>query len=110
MTWDIDALFKHVKRGIKAAFEKYRDIQSVAIDTWGCDYVLLGKENELRPVFAYRDGRTGDVIDSVHSIVPFERLYAATGIQFQPFNTIYQLYADKVCGRLNVVTDCLMIP
>ena len=110
LTWDIDALFKHIKRGIKAAFEKYRDIQSVAIDTWGCDYVLLGKENELRPVFAYRDGRTGDVIDSVHSIVPFERLYAATGIQFQPFNTIYQLYADKVCGRLNGVTDFLMIP
>ena len=42
--------------------------------------------------------------------VPFEELYARTGIQFQPFNTIYQLYADKLAGRLDGVTDFLMIP
>ena len=62
------------------------------------------------PCLAYRDSRTKSVIDEVHSIIPFEELYSKTGIQFQPFNTIYQLYEDKKRGRLSVVTDFLMIP
>ena len=50
------------------------------------------------------------VIPQAHEIVPFEELYARTGIQFQPFNTIYQLYTDKLAGRLEGATDFLMIP
>lgn len=108
--WDIDALFENVKRGIAAAFKKYPGIGSIAVDTWGCDYVLLTADGEKRPVYSYRDNRTEGTVDAVHSLVPFEKLYAATGIQFQPFNTVYQLYADKICGRLRGVTDFLMIP
>jgi len=67
-------------------------------------------EKEVLPVYAYRDERTLKVIDEVHSLVPFEKLYEKTGIQFQPFNTIYQLYDDKVEGRLDGVTDFLMLP
>lgn len=110
LIWDIDGLFSSVKEGIKAAFKEYPEIASLAIDTWGCDYVLIGKEGENRPVYAYRDGRTTDVIDEVHAKVPFEELYSRTGIQFQPFNTIYQLYDDKKCGRLDKASDFLMIP
>lgn len=62
------------------------------------------------PCLAYRDSRTKSVIDEVHSIIPFEELYSKTGIQFQPFNTIYQLYEDKKRGRLSSATDFLMIP
>ena len=66
--------------------------------------------NPLSPVYAYRDSRTQAVLDEVHSILPFAQLYARTGIQFQPFNSIYQLYADKKAGRLAQAEDFLMIP
>ena len=74
------------------------------------DYVLLKKDEPIYPVYAYRDSRTQAVLDEVHGIVPFETLYARTGIQFQPFNTVYQLYADKKTGRLAQADDFLMIP
>ena len=70
---------------------------------------MKGKD-EVYPVYAYRDSRTEKVIDEVHSIVPFEKLYEHTGCQFQPFNTVYQLYDDLKQGRLEGVTDFLMIP
>ena len=59
---------------------------------------------------AYWGSRTEAVIPKVHEKVPFSELYRRTGCQFQPFNSIYQLYADKVAGRLDGGTDFLMIP
>ena len=67
-------------------------------------------DQEVYPVYAYRDNRTEKVIDEVHAIMPFEQLYERTGCQFQPFNTVYQLYDDLILGRLEGVTDFLMIP
>ena len=110
LTWDINALLEHVKQGIAIAKEKYPEIKSLSIDTWGVDYVLLRGDEEVRPCYAYRDSRTEAVIPKVHEKFSFTRLYRHTGIQFQPFNTIYQLYADKLAGRLEGVTDFLMIP
>ena len=110
LTWDIDALLGHVKAGIAIAKEKHPRIESLSIDTWGVDYVLLKGDEDLRPCYAYRDGRTEAVIPQVHEKLPFSELYRRTGIQFQPFNTVYQLYADKLAGRLEGVTDFLMIP
>ena len=110
LVWDIDGLFASVREGIKVAFGQYSEIASIAIDTWGCDYVLIGEDGERRPVYAYRDDRTSDIMDEVHGHMSFEKLYSRTGIQFQPFNTIYQLYSDKAEGRLDKITDFLMIP
>ncbi len=110
LVWDIDALLFHVKAGIAAAKAEFPDIVSLSIDTWGVDYVLLQGNEEIRPVYAYRDSRTEAVIPQVHEILPFSALYAKTGCQFQPFNSIYQLYTDKLTGRLDGVTDFLMIP
>ena len=110
LTWDIDALLSHVKKGVAAALEKYPRIESLSVDTWGVDYVLLRGDETVYPCYAYRDGRTEAVIPQVHEKIPFSALYRRTGIQFQPFNTIYQLYADKLAGRLEGVTDFLMIP
>jgi rhamnulokinase len=107
---DVKTLRENVLNGIRAAFEKYPKIGSIAIDTWGVDYVLLRGEEEVLPVYAYRDKRTEEAIGEVHRRVPFEKLYERTGIQFQPFNTVYQLYADKQAGRLDGVTDFLMLP
>ena len=110
LVWDIDNLFKNVKKGIKRALSKYPQIQSLAIDTWGVDYVLMTDSGPFMPCLAYRDSRTKSVIDEVHSTIPFAELYSKTGIQFQPFNTVYQLYEDKKRKRLSVATDFLMIP
>lgn len=109
LIWDVDALLYHVKAGIAEAKKQY-DIGSLSIDTWGVDYVLMKGDEEVLPVYAYRDSRTEAVIPKVHEVIPFSELYRRTGCQFQPFNTVYQLYADKLAGRLKGVTDFLMIP
>jgi rhamnulokinase len=110
LTWDIDALYRSVISGIREAFSLYPRIESLSIDTWGVDYVLMRGDEEIYPVYAYRDSRTESVIPAVHGIIPFSELYERTGCQFQPFNTVYQLYADKLSGRLDEATDMLMIP
>lgn len=110
LVWDIEALFSNVLLGIKEAFRQYPKIESLSVDTWGVDYVLLDGKREILPVYAYRDGRTEAVIPKVHEIISFSELYSLVGCQFQPFNTIYQLYDDKLNGRLDKATDMLMIP
>ena len=110
LTWDISALIEYVKLGIDTALERYSRIESLAIDTWGVDYVLLRDNCEVLPCYAYRDSRTEAIIPEVHVRMPFSELYRRTGCQFQPFNTVYQLYCDKVSGRLECVTDILMMP
>ncbi len=110
LIWDIEELFLNVLEGIKAAFSKYKAIESVAIDTWGVDYVLLKDGKEILPAYAYRDSRTEAVIPKVHGLIPQSELYKKTGIQFQPFNTVYQLYCDKLSGRLDDADCFLMMP
>lgn len=109
LIWDIEGLLGHVKAGIDKALAKY-EIESLAIDTWAVDYVLMKGDQEVMPCYSYRDSRTKPVISEVHNLMSFSELYQRTGIQFQPFNTIYQLYSDKLAGRLDDVTDFLMVP
>ena len=109
LTWDISSLLSEVKKGIDVALSLY-PVKSLSIDTWGVDYVLLSCDKVIEPVFAYRDHRTDEVIDTVHNIMPFKELYKRTGIQFQSFNTIYQLYWDSINDRLSDATEFLMIP
>jgi len=110
LTWNIERILTEVKAGIKAALSKYADIKSLSIDTWAVDYILMRGDDAVFPCYAYRDNRTESVIAAVHERMPFSKLYSLTGIQFQPFNSIYQLYADKLSGRLDGVTDFLMVP
>ncbi len=110
LVWDIEALYSSVLEGIKEAFCLYPKIESLSIDTWGVDYVLLRDDKEILPVYAYRDQRTEAVIPKVHEIIPFSEQYRRVGCQFQPFNSIYQLYDDKLTSRLDIATDMLMIP
>ncbi len=110
LVWDIEALGANVREGIRKAFCKYSEIESVSIDTWGVDYVLLNGNKPVLPCYAYRDSRTEQAIKDVHAIIPFSELYAKTGIQFQSFNTVYQLYDDLCRGRLESATDFLMMP
>ncbi len=110
LVWNMDALTAHVRRGIEEAKAQFGNIRSLSVDTWGVDYVLLKGEEEILPCFAYRDARTQRVIPGVHEKLPFAELYRRTGIQFQPFNTVYQLCDDLARGRLEEATDFLMIP
>ena len=110
LVWDLELLLDQVKTGIDRALEAFPQIESLSIDTWGCDYVLLRGDAEVLPCYAYRDWRTEAVHEAVHAAVPFSELYRRTGCQFQPFNTIYQLCADRAEGRLEGVTAFLMIP
>ena len=110
LIWDIHALVESVKAGIDEALKQFPKIESLSIDTWGVDYVLLQGDREVMPVYAYRDSRTEAVLPKVHEIIPFSTLYSRTGCQMQPFNSIYQIYSDKLAGRLDDVTDLLMIP
>ena len=111
LVWDIESLFSEVLNGIKKCGEIGKIPKSIAIDTWGVDYVLLDEnKKEIKPCYCYRDGRTNTVVDEVESLVSPARLYAKTGIQKQNFNTIYQLYADKKNGRLQNTKYFLMMP
>ncbi len=110
LVWDAKSLVLEVKAGIVSALAAFDNIVSLSIDTWGVDYVLLKGDEEIYPIYAYRDSRTEAVIPQVHEKMPFRELYRHTGCQFQPFNTIYQLYDEKLNGRLEGVTDMLMMP
>ncbi len=71
-------------------------LESIGVDTWGVDYALLDKRGELiENPYHYRDTRTDGIMDAVFERIPREEIYAVTGIQFLPFNTLYQLYAAR---------------
>lgn len=110
LVWDMERLFGEVKRGIALAVKRYGRIESLSVDTWGVDYVLMHGDEEILPVYAYRDSRTDASSAAVHDIIPHSELYSRTGTQFNKFNTVYQLYADKLAGRLDGATDLLYIP
>ncbi|MBR4910065.1 MAG: rhamnulokinase [Clostridia bacterium] len=111
LCWDIDQLTKNVIAGIKKCGELGKIPETVAIDTWGVDYVLLGKDKKpIEPVYAYRDARTAGVPEQVFGIISKKELFARNGIQSINFNTVYQLYADKLSGRMDAAEHFLMIP
>ena len=111
LKWDIDRLWEEILCGLAKAHELGKIPQTVGIDTWGVDYVLLDDQNTpIEGAYCYRDSRTDLSIPKVHSIIPFETLYAKTGIQFSTFNTVYQLYHDRMSGRLDRAAAFLMLP
>lgn len=111
LVWDLKHLVREVKSGIAKCKVAGKIPTTVAIDTWGVDYVLLDENGqEIMPAVSYRDSRTNDAVSKVESIIPAEELYLKTGIQKQNFNTIYQLYADKLSGKLRNAKHFLMMP
>ena len=110
LVWNVDRLEQEVRKGIDLALEAYPKIESLSVDTWGVDYVLLKDGQPIKPVYSYRDNRTEAVIPKVHEKIPFSELYQHTGCQFQAFNSIYQFYDDLEQGRLAQAETLLMIP
>lgn len=111
LVWNVPRLFEEILFGIEKAFERYgEEIVSLSIDTWGVDYVLLEGDHDIPPYHAYRNDRNKAARTKVEGIVPFSKLYESSGIQGADFNTLYQLYADAMEGRLSQATDYLMLP
>lgn len=94
--WDFDALVAHVLDGLAEAVRREPNIESIGIDSWAVDYGLLRAGELLAEPYHYRDDRTAGGVDEVHALVPFEELHARNGLQFLPFNTLYQLRADEL--------------
>lgn len=94
--WNLSELFAEVVTGLRQLARRHPDVVSIGIDTWAVDYALLDERGELlaEPI-AYRDSRTDGVHAAVHRIVSRQRLYEINGLQFLPFNTIYQLEAER---------------
>ena len=95
--WDIYALFNEIIKGLKLCVKKGINIESIGIDTWGVDFVCVGKDGELlaNPV-AYRDPHTMGVMDEYFAeAINKQTVYQKTGIQFMNFNSLFQFYALK---------------
>jgi len=111
LVWDIEKMVREVKTGIAKCSELGKIPATIAIDTWGVDYVLLDEnKKELLPAFAYRDNRNNLIQDEVASIISQEELYAKTGIQQANYNTLYQLYCDKKSGKLDKAEHFMNMP
>ena len=111
--WDVDELFAQIKLGMKKCAEAGKSPESIGIDTWGLDFVLLDAEGKrIGNAVAYRDGRTKGMDEEVYKKIPEDELYARTGIQKAIFNTIYQLMALKVKKpeQLEKAETMLMMP
>ena len=108
--WDVDHLYEEILVALRKCNEKGTSPDYMGIDTWGVDYLLLDENGErISECHCYRDSKRHKT-EEVHSLIPFEELYKRTGIQFQGFNSIYQLYADKLSGNLDKAKSLLMLP
>jgi len=110
--WGIDAIEESVRQGIKDAAQ-LAPIASIGVDSWGVDYVLLDAQlQRVGQAVCYRDDRTKGKIEQVTARMPRAEIYRRTGIQFQPFNTIYQLaaMAEREPEWTSKTRHLLMIP
>jgi rhamnulokinase len=112
--WNLLSQWQHILAGMRAAHAKHGDrVASVGVDTWGVDYALLGRNDELlgNPV-CYRDSRTDGMFEHAFSTVPRDQIFAHTGLQFMQINTLYQLLAMQRANSsmLEAAETMLLMP
>jgi rhamnulokinase len=112
LRWDVLRLWAEIEKGLTTAARSYgKATKSVGVDTWGVDYVLLSKSNELlgQP-YHYRDARTRGMMKESFKRVSREEIFAATGLQFMELNTLYQLLAlQRNSPEMLAAVDCLLM-
>ena len=109
--WDLLGQWSHLLDGLRRASSEYTEIRSVGVDTWGVDYGLITSDGELlgNP-YHYRDARTTGMMEAAFQVMPREEIFRRTGLQFLPFNTLFQLLAAKPSPLLEVADRFLMMP
>jgi rhamnulokinase len=107
--WNILELYRNVLAGLTAAGRQEPSLASVGIDAWAVDYGLLRGSRLLGEPYHYRDGRTAAGVERAHALASQAELYATNGLQFLPFNTLYQLAAEDRCV-LDAADSLLLIP
>lgn len=110
MQWDLFALYRGAMAGLREAFAAAPDVASIGVDSWAVDYALLRGNRMLSTPMHYRDERTARGVDAVHAAVPFDELYRRNGLQFLPFNTLYQLACERQDGMLDPADGMLLMP
>ena len=110
LRWNLTGLYRHVLSGLEAAIREETDVQSIGVDSWAVDYALLSGDRMLAEPFHYRDERTVPAVARVHELVAPADLYRANGLQHLPFNTLFQLTADRLAGTLDEADGILLIP
>ena len=112
--WDIMALYQEVINGLKLVAQRGINIQSIGIDTWGCDFVCVADDGAiLRNPLAYRDPHTMGMMEKYFDEkISQEEVYQKTGIQFMNFNSLFQLYAMRQANNaaLTHANKILFIP
>ncbi len=112
--WDLLHQWEQILEGLKKATARYGNtIKSIGVDTWGVDYVLLDKNEDLvGPAFCYRDARTSGIFDAAFQRMSREAIFDESGLQFMEFNTAYQLLSMRLedSPLLDVAQYFLMIP
>jgi len=108
--WSVLELYRDVVEGLAAAVRQEPQLLSIGIDSWAVDYALMREGRMLGTPYAYRDERTAPAVEAVHAVVSPEELYAINGLQHLPFNTVFQLTADRMAGTLNLADSFLLLP
>lgn len=118
--WDFTGLYRDLTGGLADAFRRDPAVSSIGVDAWAVDYGLLRGGRLIGEPFHYRDDRNEVGVERVHALVPFEELYRRSGLQFLPFNTLYQLAAEQQQqqpsdrarpeGWLDLADSLLLIP
>jgi rhamnulokinase len=105
--WNVPYLFKEIKRGLALAVTKgYNKIESIGIDTWGVDFGLIGKNNQLLELpHTYRDKRTEGIPERVFEKISTDEIYKKTGNQLMQINSLYQLYSIKLFKE-SILNEC----
>lgn len=108
--WDILSLWSSALHGLRLVGHR-RSLRSIGVDSWAVDYALLDADGQLlgNPVH-YRDVRTHGVVDDVVRVVPLDRLYATTGVQPLPFNTVFQWVSARDTAPMRDAAHALLIP
>ena len=111
--WDIYALYNEIIKGLKVVAKDNLPIRSIGIDTWGVDFVFVGKDGELlRNPYCYRDPHTTGAPEEYFTHIPRERVYDITGIQIMNFNSLFQLSTlhRNHCSALEAADKILFMP
>jgi rhamnulokinase len=112
LQWDVLGLWREIQVGLRKAANRYTNVLSIGVDTWGVDYVLLDEQDQFAgPVRNYRDSRTRGMMERAFEIVPRAEIFDATGLQFMEISTLYQLVSAAITDEpsLRIADGFLMM-